>query len=66
MDFLSRFGAGSEFGREAREEARRKKFGIVARKYKPDDQPWILKAGGGKSGKKYAAYHVCYDPGKKF
>lgn len=48
-----RFGAGSEYGREAKEEARRKKFGIVSKKYKPDDQPWILKAGG-KTGKKYS------------
>ncbi|KAF5301162.1 hypothetical protein FQA39_LY10840 [Lamprigera yunnana] len=39
-----KFGAGSEFGREAREEARRKKLGIMQRKYKPDDQPWILKS----------------------
>lgn len=48
---MYRYGAGSEFGREAREEARRKKYGVVARKYKPEDQPWILKQGG-KSGKK--------------
>ncbi|XP_023012958.1 transcription factor IIFalpha [Leptinotarsa decemlineata] len=41
-----KFGAGSEFGREAKEEARRKKLGIVARKYKADDQPWILKSYG--------------------
>lgn len=47
-----KFGAGSEYGRDAREEARRKKFGIVARKYKPEDQPWILKVGG-KTGKKF-------------
>jgi Transcription initiation factor IIF, alpha subunit (TFIIF-alpha). len=46
-----RFGAGSEFGRDAREEARRKKHGIVSRKYRPEDQPWILKVGG-KTGKK--------------
>jgi len=39
-----KYGAGSEFGREAREEARRKKLGIIQRKYKPDDQPWILKS----------------------
>ena len=43
---LSRFGAGSEFGREAKEEARRKKLGIIARKYRPEDQPWILKSYG--------------------
>ncbi|XP_076670825.1 transcription factor IIFalpha [Andrena cerasifolii] len=49
---VPKFGAGSEFGRDAREEARRKKFGITSRKYKPDDQPWILKSGG-KTGKKF-------------
>lgn len=49
---MPKFGAGSEFGRDAREEARRKKFGITSRKYKPEDQPWILKAGG-KTGKKF-------------
>ncbi|XP_066592188.1 general transcription factor IIF subunit 1 [Prorops nasuta] len=49
---LPKFGAGSEFGREAREEARRKKYGITSKKYKPDDQPWILKSGG-KTGKKF-------------
>ncbi|KAK9891766.1 hypothetical protein WA026_016564 [Henosepilachna vigintioctopunctata] len=38
-----KFGAGSEFGHEAKEEARRKKLGIAAGKYKADDQPWILK-----------------------
>lgn len=41
-----KFGAGSEFGREAKEEARRKKLGIIARKYNADDQPWILKCYG--------------------
>ncbi|XP_077285665.1 transcription factor IIFalpha [Arctopsyche grandis] len=51
-DEQPKFGAGSEFGRDAREEARRKKFGIVARKYRSDDQPWILKVGG-KNGKKF-------------
>lgn len=45
-----RFGAGSEFGREQREEARRKKYGINVKKYRPEDQPWILTAG--KNGKK--------------
>lgn len=49
---LFRFGAGSEFGRDQREEARRKKLGFNARKYKPEDQPWILKHGG-KNGKKF-------------
>jgi len=49
---MPKFGAGSEFGREAREEARRKKFGIANRQYKSEDQPWILKVDG-KSGKKF-------------
>ncbi|XP_045453728.1 general transcription factor IIF subunit 1 [Melitaea cinxia] len=49
---MPKFGAGSEYGRDMREEARRKKFGIIARKYKPEDQPWILKVGG-KTGKKF-------------
>ncbi|CAB3369528.1 Hypothetical predicted protein [Cloeon dipterum] len=47
-----KFGAGSEFGRDQREEARRKKLGIVSKKYRPDDQPWLLKVGG-KTGKKF-------------
>lgn len=49
---MPKFGAGSEFGRDAREEARRKRFGITARKYKPENQPWILKTDG-KNGKKF-------------
>ncbi|KAJ8735094.1 hypothetical protein PYW08_014344 [Mythimna loreyi] len=49
---MPKFGAGSEYGRDVREEARRKKFGIISRKYKPEDQPWILKVGG-KTGKKF-------------
>lgn len=49
---MPKFGAGSEYNRDLREEMRRKKFGITARKYKPEAQPWILKVGG-KSGKKF-------------
>ncbi|KAK2707433.1 hypothetical protein QYM36_015206 [Artemia franciscana] len=52
-DDMPKFGAGSEFGKEAREEARRKKYGINLRKYKPDDQPWIMKVGSGKTARKY-------------
>ena len=51
-DDMPKFGAGSEFGKEAREEARRKKYGINLRKYKPDDQPWIMKVGSGKTARK--------------
>ena len=43
--------AGSEFGKKQREEARRKKYGIVTREFKVDDQPWILKVNG-KAGKR--------------
>lgn len=49
---MPKFGAGSEFGREQREEARRKKYGYVSKKYNPEDQPWVLRTGG-KAGKRY-------------
>ena len=49
-----KFGAGSEYNRDMKEEARRKKFGIISKKYDPDRQPWILKVGSGsKTGKKF-------------
>ncbi|XP_061605746.1 general transcription factor IIF subunit 1 isoform X2 [Phyllopteryx taeniolatus] len=44
--------AGSEFGKKQREEARRKRFGIVTREFKVEDQPWILKVNG-KAGKRF-------------
>ena len=47
------FGAGSEYGREQKQEARRKKYGISKKNYSPEDQPWLLKLGSGKSGKKF-------------
>ncbi|KAH7935268.1 hypothetical protein HPB52_005170 [Rhipicephalus sanguineus] len=50
-DEMPKFGAGSEFGRDQKEEARRKKYGIIMKKYNPDDQPWLLRVGG-KGGKK--------------
>lgn len=43
--------AGSEFGKKQREESRRKKYGIVKREFKVEDQPWILKVNG-KAGKR--------------
>nr|KAG5688341.1 hypothetical protein BaRGS_027883 [Batillaria attramentaria] len=36
-----------------KEEARRKKYGIILKKYNPDDQPWLLKIGSGKQARKY-------------
>jgi transcription initiation factor TFIIF subunit alpha len=51
---IPKFGAGSEYNRDQKEEARRKKFGIMRKKYDPDKQPWILKVGSGsKTGKKF-------------
>jgi len=47
-----KFGAGSEFGKDAKEEARRKKFGIISKKYNPEDQPWLLQEDG-PAGRKY-------------
>jgi len=45
-----RFGAGSEFGREQRDEARRKRYGINIKKYKADNQPWLLSVGDNNGG----------------
>lgn len=44
-------GAGSEFNRKQREEARRKKYGIILKEFKPEDQPWLLRVNG-KAGRK--------------
>lgn len=52
---MPKYGAGSEFGREQREEARRKKYGIITKKYNPEAQPWVLKEGG-KNGKRYKCF----------
>jgi len=43
---MPKFGAGSEYGREQREEARKKKFGMHIKKYSSDEQPWLLNLGG--------------------
>lgn len=51
---IPKFGAGSEYNRDMKEEARRKKFGVIAKKYDPEKQPWVLKVGSGsKTGKKF-------------
>lgn len=36
------FGEGSEYGKAARDEARRKKYGRQSKTYKHDQQPWNL------------------------
>ncbi|XP_053907781.1 general transcription factor IIF subunit 1 [Cuculus canorus] len=45
-------GAGSEYNRRLREEARRKKYGIVLREFRAEDQPWLLRVNG-KAGRKF-------------
>ncbi|CAG0894547.1 unnamed protein product [Cyprideis torosa] len=49
---IPKFGAGSEYGREAKEEARLKRLGIRRKKYNPESQPWLLRVGG-KGGKRF-------------
>ncbi|KAF7240184.1 General transcription factor IIF subunit 1 [Varanus komodoensis] len=49
---LPESGAGSEFNRKLREEARRKKYGIVLKEFRLEDQPWLLKVNG-KAGRKF-------------
>lgn len=44
-----KFGAGSVFGAEQREEARRKRYQRYASKHRPDDQPWVLNVKMNKS-----------------
>lgn len=53
IDMMPKFGAGSEFGREQKETARRKKYGIMMKKYDPGNQPWLMKVGKAKEAKKY-------------
>ncbi|RWS09520.1 general transcription factor IIF subunit 1-like protein [Dinothrombium tinctorium] len=52
VEEVPKYGAGSEFGRDMKEEARRKKYGITTKKYKAEDQPWILRVNG-REGRKY-------------
>ncbi|CAH2272884.1 general transcription factor IIF subunit 1 [Pelobates cultripes] len=49
---LPESGAGSEFNRKQREEARRKKYGIILKEFKNEDQPWTLRVNG-KAGRKF-------------
>ena len=54
IDTMPKYGAGSEYGRDQKEEARRKKHGINIKKYNPEDQPWLMKVGSGKTARRYA------------
>ena len=53
IDTAPKYGEGSQFGKEQKDEARRKKFGMLARKYNPNDQPWVVTLGSGKEARKY-------------
>lgn len=44
-----KFGAGSVFGAEQREEAKKKRYERYASRQRPDDQPWILNVKMNKS-----------------
>lgn len=39
---VQEYGEGSEYGKAAREEARRKKYGRQSKKYRLDNQPWKM------------------------
>lgn len=45
-------GVGSEFGKEARELARKRKFGYLPRQKRPEDLPWIITSKGNEKDKK--------------
>ena len=50
---MPEFGAGSEYGKAQRDEAKRKKYGFVSKKYNPDAQPWLMRVGNKKEGKHF-------------
>jgi len=52
VDDDPKFGAGSVFGKDMKEEARRQKLGFSRKKYNPEAQPWLMRVGG-KGGRKY-------------
>ena len=47
-----KYGAGSVFGKDVKEELRLKKAGITRKKYDPDAQPWTMRVNG-KGGKRF-------------
>ncbi|XP_065179411.1 general transcription factor IIF subunit 1-like [Sycon ciliatum] len=47
------YGAGSEYGKKQREEARRRKRGIFRKPQSADDFPWLLRSGKKKDKSKY-------------
>ena len=59
VDLQPKFGAGSEFGREAKDEARRKKYGIIKKRYNPNNQPWLMKVGKNKDASRFVFNKNC-------
>lgn len=53
IDSAPKFGEGSEYRKEEKEEARRKKYGIRRQNYNPEDQPWILNLGSKERQKRF-------------
>ena len=47
-----KLGAGSNFGKDMKEEMRLKKLGIVRKKYDPNAQSWLMRLNG-EGGRKY-------------
>ena len=47
-----KLGAGSNFGKDMKEEMRLKKLGIVRKKYDPNAQSWLMRLNG-EVGRKY-------------
>lgn len=41
-EIVQEYGEGSEYGKAAREEARRKRYGYQSRQYHHDRQPWQM------------------------
>lgn len=48
---MPKAGQGSEFNRENREIAKRKKHGYMPKKISPDDMPWIVTVKGSDKDK---------------
>ncbi|XP_055641416.1 general transcription factor IIF subunit 1-like [Toxorhynchites rutilus septentrionalis] len=50
---IPKFGAGSEYNRDQKEEIRRKRFRKNAKKYSSEAQPWLLRIGGKEDGRMF-------------
>ncbi|XP_064295779.1 general transcription factor IIF subunit 1, partial [Phalacrocorax carbo] len=49
---LPESGAGSEFHRRLRDEARRRRLGFAPRVFRAEEQPWVLRVNG-RAGRRY-------------